>query len=325
MSLSKNEKLEVTIKYNEFKQTISGSPEVVTREYFNVLSKVIPAFGLALELVARPSIAEMAGKLKGLVHLYGPHVIIMKTNLNVEDSVLLALVSKYIGFGIKATTEDSMTLQEIVETTGKPKRNVLNVLHRLMSTKGVDQLSEDRFRISDWKAHEYILRKIPDVKPIKITDFATKKEKTFGHNSVMFTIGYEGRDLSQFLRSLKDDGIEVLVDVRKDAYSKRDRNFNEGILAKMAASVQIKYIHLPELGVEYAQRQELKSNHDYETYFKLYFDYLDKNPHLISFLADLSKNNRVCLMCYEKDFKRCHRMILADRLEKLGMIFHHIV
>ena len=40
------EKLEVTIKYNNLKQTISGSPENVTREYFNVLSKVIPAFDI---------------------------------------------------------------------------------------------------------------------------------------------------------------------------------------------------------------------------------------------------------------------------------------
>jgi len=314
--------LEVTIKYNEIKQTISGPPEVVTREYFNFLNKVIPAFDLASDLVARPSVAEMAGKLKGFVHFYGPRVIVLKTKLNVEDAVLLALVSKYMGFGLKVMTEDSMTLQEIVETTGKPKRNVLNVLNRLKSTKAVDELSEDRFRISDWKAYEYVLRKIPDVKTIKITDFARKEEAQ--DYSVAFTIGYEGREFNQFLRSLKDDEIEVLVDVRKDAYSKRDRNFNEGILAKMVASAKIKYIHLPELGVEYAQRQELKSNHDYEAYFRLYSDYLDKNPDLISFLADLSRNNKVCLMCYERDFKRCHRMILADRLEKLGIVFHHM-
>jgi len=316
--------LEVTIKYNEFKQTISGSPEVVTREYFNVLSKVIPAFDLASDLVARPSIAEMAERLKGSVHFYGQHVIILKTNLNVENAILLALVSKYIGLGLKIMTEDSMALQEIVETTGKPKRSVLNVLNRLKSTKAVDQLSEDRFRISYWKAYEYILRKISDARTIKITDFVAEKERPLDRNNVAFTIGYEGRNFDQFIKTLKGDRIEVLVDVRKDAYSKRDRSFNEGILSKMVANAKIKYIHLPELGVEYAQRQELKSDHDYETYFKIYSDYLDKNPELISFLADLIKNNKVCLMCYEKNFKRCHRMVLADKLEKLGMVFHHI-
>lgn len=48
--MSKSEKLEVTIKYNNFKQVISGSPETVTREYFNVLSKVIPAFDIVSDL-----------------------------------------------------------------------------------------------------------------------------------------------------------------------------------------------------------------------------------------------------------------------------------
>mgnify|MGYP001045508836 CR=1 FL=1 len=325
MLLSKNEKLEVTIKYNEFKQTISGSPEVVTREYLNVLSKIIPSFDIALDLVARPTIVEMAARLRGSVYLYGQRVIILKNGLNTEDAVLLALVSKYIGSGLKTMTEDSMVLQEIVETTGKPKKNVIDVLNRLKSTKGIEQINEDRFRISDWKAYEYILRKLPDKKTIKITDFTTDgKKPKLNHKGVAYTIGYEGRDFDQFLETIRNERIEVLVDIRKDAFSKRDRNFNEGVLSKMVANANIKYIHLPELGVDYAQRQELKTNHDYESYFKQYSDYLDKNRDLVSFLADLSKNDTVCLMCYEKDFRRCHRIVLADKLEKEGLVFHHI-
>jgi hypothetical protein len=323
--MSKNEKLEVTIKYNEIKQTISGSPDIVTREYFNFLSKVIPAFDVALDLVARPSISEMAARLKGSVHLYGQRVIILKKVLNTEDAVLLALVSKYVGFGLKATLGDSMSLEEIIEATEKPKKSVTIVLDKLGSTGAIEQIDQDKFRISDWKAYEYILKRLPDTKTAKITDFGTEKEKpVLPPKGVAFTIGYEGRDPNQFLKALEDGKIEVLVDVRKDAYSNRDKSFSEGSLSRILANAKIKYIHVPELGVDYAQRQELKSNHDYEGYFKQYSDYLEKNPDLVSFLNDLSKSNTVCIMCYEKDFRRCHRMVLADKLEKEGMVFHHL-
>ena len=101
-------------------------------------------------------------------------------------------------------------------------------------------------------------------------------------------------------------------------------SYTEGTLSRIAADARIKYIHLPELGVDYNMRQELKSTHDYETYFKRYSEYLDKNPDLPTFLATLSKNNIICLMCYEKDFRRCHRSILANKLEELGVTFHHM-
>lgn len=321
--MSKSDRLEITIKYNDFKQTISGSPEMVTKEYFDVLSKVLPAFDIASDLVARPSITDMAAKLKGLVFLYKNRVILLKRTSRSEDAILLALVAKYVGLGLKATTTNVLTLQELIEATGKPKKAVIETLSKLKSTDAIEVVG-DSYRITDWKAYEYFLRNTPETKPVRLTDFARETVSLENHKPVAFTIGYEGRTLDQFLKSLGNEGIEVLVDVRKDAYSKQDFNFSEGILSRMAADSKIKYVHLPELGVDYSQRQELKSTHDYESYFKRYSEYLDKNPGLVSFLGDLSRNSVVCLMCYEKDFKRCHRSILASKLEEVGMVFCHI-
>lgn len=321
--MSKSEKLEVTIKYNNFKQVISGSPETVTREYFNVLSKVIPTFDIVSDLTARPNLTDMAAKLRGLVHLYKDRVIILKRNPKSEDAILLVLVAKYIGFGLKITTNDSMTLQEIIESTGKTKKAVVVILDKLKSANAVEQV-ENRYRISDWKAYEYVLRRLPETKPVKLTDFVKENNQSVNHRLIAFTIGYEGRAPDQFLKSLSNEGIEVLVDVRKDAYSKQDNAFSEGTLSRIAADARIKYVHLPELGVDYNQRQELKSTHDYGSYFRRYSEYLDKNPDLISFLTKLSKNSVICLMCYEKDFRRCHRSILAGKLEEAGITFHHM-
>ncbi len=321
--MKKNERLEITIKYNDFKQTISGSPEDVTRGYFNVVSKVIPAFDAMSGLIVNPNLADMATKLRGAAHIYKDRVFILKKNPMLEDAVLLALVSKYIGFGLGLTSNDSMSLQEILDSTGKTRKSTVRTLDKLKSTNAVEQLLEGRYRIFDWKAYDYVLRKLPDEKNTKLTDFAKRDSEPYEYRFPAFTVGYEGQEPDQFFKSLSNEGIDILVDVRKDAYSKQDMSFSEGALSRIAADVRIKYLHLPELGVDYEIRQELKSTHDYPTYFKRYSDYLDKNSDLVAFVAQLAKNNVICLMCYEKDFKRCHRSVLANKLEEMGITFLH--
>jgi len=321
--MNKDERLEITIKYKSFKQTISGSPKNVTKEYFNVLSKVIPAFDIVTDLTFSPNLIDMAAKLKASAHFYKNRVFLLKKNLLLEDSILLALVAKYIGFGLKLTSNDSMSLQEILDSTGKTKKSIMRILDKLKSTNAVEQLLEGRYRILDWKAYDYVLRKLTDKKNIKLTDFVKEDSALNEYPLPAFTIGYEGQEPDQFLKLLSNEGIEILVDVRKDAYSKQDMNYSEGTLSRIAAEARIKYIHLPELGVDYNIRQELKSTHDYDTYFKHYSDYLEKNSDLVEFVAKLAKNNVICLMCYEKNFKRCHRSILANKLEELGITFLH--
>jgi uncharacterized protein YeaO (DUF488 family) len=322
--MNKDERLEITVKYNGFRQTISGSPENVTKEYFNVLSKVIPAFDVISGLTLRPNLMDMAAKLKGSAHLYKDRVFILRRNLLLEDLILLALVAKYIGFGLELTSNDSMSLQEILDSTGKTKRSIVRILNKLKSTNAVEQLLEGRYRILDWKAYDYVLRKLPEKKTIKLTDFAEENSTLNECRLPAFTAGYEGQEPERFIKSLSNEGIGILVDVRKDAYSKQDKSYCEGTLSRIASEAQIKYIHMPELGVDYNLRQELASTHDYESYFKRYSEYLDKNPDLPTFLAKLSEKNVICLMCYEKDFRRCHRSVLANKLEELGVTFHHM-
>lgn len=321
--MNKDDRLEVTIKYNDFKQTITGSAENVTKEYFNVLSKVIPALDAVSGLAVGPNLAEMATKLKGSVYLYRDRIFILKRNPVLADAVLLSLLAKYVGFGLKLTTNDSMSLQEILDSTGKTKRSIVRILEKLKSTNAIEQLLEGRYRILDWKAYEYVLRNFSDKKSIRITDFV-KDNDLSEYRLPAFTVGYEGQEPSQFMKLLTDERIDILVDVRKDAYSKQDVSYSEGTLSRIAANARIKYVHLPELGVDYELRQELKSTHDYDSYFKRYAEYLEKNAELTQFIFELCRNNVICLMCYEKDFRRCHRSILANKLEQLGITFHHM-
>jgi uncharacterized protein (DUF488 family) len=70
------------------------------------------------------------------------------------------------------------------------------------------------------------------------------------------TIGYEGRNIDQFLSILVENKIRVLVDVRKNAFS-RKIGFSKKQLITTLEMRGISYLHLPELGIESAQRQNL--------------------------------------------------------------------
>src|SRR5438270_13202478 len=64
---------------------------------------------------------------------------------------------------------------------------------------------------------------------------------------IIFTIGYEGAALQDFVATLQHSCIQRLLDVRQLAQSRR-RGFSKNALAAALAEVGISYTHLPQLG-----------------------------------------------------------------------------
>ena len=63
----------------------------------------------------------------------------------------------------------------------------------------------------------------------------------------LFTIGYEGADLKEFLTVLKNAGTDVLLDVRELPMSRR-KGFSKNALKAALAEVGIDYRHEKRLG-----------------------------------------------------------------------------
>ena len=95
-----------------------------------------------------------------------------------------------------------------------------------------------------------------------------KQKRTFTEPQ-LFTIGYEGRSLEKYINILLVNDVHILCDVRKNAYSQK-YGFSKSQLEKACTGVGIKYIHIPQLGIESEQRQDLKSQKDYEILFESY-------------------------------------------------------
>lgn len=134
----------------------------------------------------------------------------------------------------------------------------------------------------------------------------------------LFTIGYEGISLEAYITQLILKDIKVLCDVRKNAYS-RKFGFSKVQLQKACIGVGIKYIHIPELGIESGKRKELNTQADYNSLFDDYeITSLKENWGYLNIIVDLlNAEGRVALTCFEKNPLMCHRSRVAKAVLSL--------
>ncbi len=118
----------------------------------------------------------------------------------------------------------------------------------------------------------------------------------------LFTIGYEKALPAAVLNELKRAKIDLLVDTRAVAASRRP-GFSKRQLAASLDEAGIAYLHLQKLGTPAEGRQAARSG-DFDTLWRIYDKHI-KTPEaqdaLGELLALIKSGKRVCLLCYERD------------------------
>lgn len=130
----------------------------------------------------------------------------------------------------------------------------------------------------------------------------------------VYTVGYEGRTIDGLLSHLIRSGIRQLIDVRKNALS-RKYGFAGKTMARLCAEVDIAYIHAPALGIPSGMRAHLSSQTAYDRLFDLYeATILSGADDAMASVADLCTRKPSALMCFEASSSQCHRGRLALHL-----------
>jgi hypothetical protein len=147
---------------------------------------------------------------------------------------------------------------------------------------------------------------------LKVVEARPKSDKT-----ILFTIGYEGVSLEEYINKLIVNDVKVLCDVRKNSYSMKF-GFSKSQLQAACNGVGIEFMHIPQLGIDSDKRQELNSQADYDKLFTQYrTDVLVQTQIYQDNLLDLlNKHKRIALTCFEANINQCHRKHLADALVK---------
>lgn len=132
--------------------------------------------------------------------------------------------------------------------------------------------------------------------------------------SELFTIGYEGATLDAFDAALAVAGVQLVVDVRAIAASRR-RGFAKTALSERLADAGISYVHLRELGDPKPGRDAARAGRWSE--FRSIFSAHLSTPEAVCGLArlsDMALRQRTVLLCYEADADQCHRTMVAERI-----------
>ena len=135
--------------------------------------------------------------------------------------------------------------------------------------------------------------------------------------NTLATIGYEDTTVPRFLETLKDAGVELLVDVRAVAASRKP-GFAKSRLAENVGTVGIDYLHLRGLGPPADGRAAARAGR-YNELRAIYFEHLETSGAQddLEQLADIVRSGRrVCLLCLEADPEHCHRSLVAEALRE---------
>ena len=130
----------------------------------------------------------------------------------------------------------------------------------------------------------------------------------------LFTIGYEGKTANEFLGELEEAGVELLIDVRAIAASRRP-GFSKNLLAASVRERGVDYVHFRALGTPAAGREAARKGHIAEMR-RIYAGQLETPEAQLAFEQALAaaSERRSALLCYEADAAGCHRRMLAERM-----------
>jgi len=146
-----------------------------------------------------------------------------------------------------------------------------------------------------------------------------KNSKPKSSKTILFTIGYEGISLEEYLNRLIKNDVKILADVRNNPLSMK-YGFSKSQLEKYCASIGIKYMHFPDVGIQSEYRQELNTQNDYDKLFSVYRKQnLTKTKSTQEkILSLLKEHKRIALTCFEADICQCHRKHLAESIANLN-------
>lgn len=140
----------------------------------------------------------------------------------------------------------------------------------------------------------------------------------------VFTIGYEGLDIDDFMSRLSEYGIETVVDIRELPLSRKP-GFSKKALADVLNLSGLEYVHMVELGCPRPVRDSYRADGDWKRYTTGFLKYLNTQKDAIAELAELVQSSTCALLCYEADFNFCHRSMVADAVNKnCGAEIEHI-
>lgn len=138
----------------------------------------------------------------------------------------------------------------------------------------------------------------------------------------IFTIGYEGATVGEFITALHSARVERLIDVRALPLSRRP-GFSKSSLRASLEESAIEYIHLKALGTPSEGRTAARAGRHADM-ARIYSGQLEL-PEAIAqsaLMLELAREKPTALLCMERDPAVCHRTLLIDAVAAEAEVIH---
>ena len=136
----------------------------------------------------------------------------------------------------------------------------------------------------------------------------------------VYTIGHSTRTIEELIALLREQGIGLLIDIRRFPGSKRYPHFGKEELPRHLKEAGIGYLHEEVFGGRRDPRPDSVHLAWRNAQFRGYADHMD-TPEFQSALDRLlerAASHRQARMCAEAVPWRCHRQLLADAIVGRG-------
>jgi uncharacterized protein (DUF488 family) len=129
----------------------------------------------------------------------------------------------------------------------------------------------------------------------------------------LMTIGYEGLTPREFYGILRRCRVQSVVDIRELPIS-RKAGFAKSALSAGVEAHGMCYRHVVELGCPREVRHDYRADGDWPRYAGRFKTYLETQTEVLGKVAGWAEAERCCLLCFEEDYRFCHRSFVADRV-----------
>lgn len=133
----------------------------------------------------------------------------------------------------------------------------------------------------------------------------------------IFTIGYGNRQPKEFFKLLEDNGINILLDIRRANTKAWCSFYSITGIEKECDDRGITYLHVSNLA------NNCESLNEYDEWLTTTSEGERALALLITYLESI-ENKNISIMCSELNADNCHRKIITDFLAERDYQIHHI-
>jgi uncharacterized protein (DUF488 family) len=141
----------------------------------------------------------------------------------------------------------------------------------------------------------------------------------------LYSIGYEKAAQRDVLARLLAAGVRTLIDVRDLPLSRR-AGFSKRQLQAGVEEAGMRYVHLKALGTPPEGRQANRRR-DWPRFWRIVEARLNTAEAELGLqcAAEIARATPSCLLCYEADWRICHRRRIAEILaDRHSFAVHHL-